>query len=54
MIPTTFSRDFLHISMVRRKIDNNVAVYDYFGGKNAPLHQFILKSLWGREMHCSD
>ena len=39
--------DFLHISMVLRKIDNKVSVYDFFRRKNAPLHQFIAKSLRG-------
>ena len=43
---------FLHISMVQRKIDNNVAVYEYFGRNNGPLHQFIVKSLRRRAMHC--
>ena len=39
--------DFHHISMVLRKIDNNVSVYYFFRRKNAPLHQFIVKSLRG-------
>ena len=39
--------NFLHISMVLRKIDNNLSVYDFFSPKNATFHQFIVKSLQG-------
>ena len=33
--------------MVLRKIENNLSVYDFFRRKNAPLRQFIVKSLRG-------
>ena len=47
-------RAFLHISVVQRKIENNVAVYEFFGWMDAHLHEIIVKSLRGRAMHCSD